>query len=293
MQGGASGSGAVVGGGGSGGTGTAGSTLGGTGGSATAGASGAGGSTAGTGGSGVGGGAPAGCTADPHPLCIDFESGIDTNMWKGGTPAAVTTTDKAHGTHGYQLYSCADNPPPVDGAQCKQAMTGGKLVSVSVGPIVNQLWGRFYVHFSPGAPGGHGNIVAAVDKPTTNWYEMGWQFDGMMGVWHGGGGETPLRSMPYIVDKWYCIELYFDGATAAMPKWWIDGTEAAYYKPGGGPTVQKTTQFDRVEVGFTPYAGLGIRQPDGVGDQTEKRTLTGMWIDDVAFDTKRIGCIAP
>jgi hypothetical protein len=250
-----------------------------------------GGSTSTAGQGGASGGVPAGCAADPHPLCIDFESGIDTNMWKGGNNNAVVTSGAAHGTHAYQLYSCADNPPPVDGAPCKNAMNGGKLVSVSVGPIVNQLWGRFYVHFSPGAPGGHGNIVAAVDQPTTNWYEMGWQFDGMMGVWHGGGGETPLRSMPYMLDQWYCIELYFDGQTAAMPKWWIDGTEAAYYKPGGGPTVQKTTKFDRVEVGFTPYAGLGIRQPDGVGDQTEKRTLTGMWIDDVAFDTKRVGCI--
>jgi hypothetical protein len=55
------------------------------------------------------------------------------------------------------------------------------------------------------------------------------------------------------------------------------------------PTI--VTQFDRIEVGFTPYAGLGIRQPDGVGDQTEMRTLTGMWIDDIAFDTERIGCI--
>lgn len=286
---------------GTGGVAVAGSATGGSGGSAgsaVGGSAGAGGNagsagsanTAGQAGGG-GGGAPAGCAADPHPLCIDFESGIDTTMWKGGTTNSIVTTDHAHGTHAYQLYSCADNPPPVDGAKCNSAMSAGKLVSLSVGPIGNQIWGRFYVHFTPGAPGGHGNIVAAFDQPTQNWYEMGWQFDGMMGVWHGGGGETPLRSMPYIVDKWYCIETYFDGEAAAMPKWWIDGVEAAYYKPGGGPTVQKTTKFDRVEVGFTPYAGLGIRQPDGVGDQTEKRTLTGMWIDDVAFDTKRIGCI--
>ena len=49
--------------------------------------------------------------------------------------------------------------------------------------------------------------------------------------------------------------------------------------------------FKRVEVGFTPYAGLDLKMPDGRGDQTETRKLLEMWLDDVAFDTKRIGCI--
>jgi len=51
------------------------------------------------------------------------------------------------------------------------------------------------------------------------------------------------------------------------------------------------TQFARVEVGFTPYAALGLQMPDGKGP-TDTRVLANMWIDDIAFDTKRIGCIA-
>jgi hypothetical protein len=86
-----------------------------------------------------------------------------------------------------------------------------------------------------------------------------------------------------------------------MPQWYIDGVEATYYEPmkadGGkvgeaGPTPTVTTQFTRLEAGFTPYAGLGLKQPDTVGDQTETRVLQDVWIDDIAFDTKRIGCIA-
>jgi hypothetical protein len=221
----------------------------------------------------------AGCANHSYQLCIDFENGIDTATWTGGTPSAIVTDNFAHGGHAYHLYS--------DQAGVAK---GGRLLSTKVGTIKNQVWARFYIHFKPGAPGGHGNIVAAYDS-SGSWYEMGYQFDGMMGVWHGGGGETPLRSMPLIVDQWYCVEAYFDGAAAAMPRWWIDGSEAAYYMPGGGPKVQASTQFTRLEAGFTPYAGLGLKMPDGKGDQTETRVLTDLWIDDIAFDTQRIGCI--
>lgn len=217
----------------------------------------------------------AGCADKNYVLCIDFENGIDATRWTGGSANAIVTTHAAHGTHSWRLYP-----------------NGGPLLkSVQLGAIKNQVWGRFYVHFKPGAPGGHGRIVAVFDQ-ANNWYEMGWQFDGMMGVWHAASGaEKPLRSMPLIVDQWYCVETFFDGARAAMPQWWIDGKEALYYMPGGGPTVQTATQFSRLDVGFTPYAGLGLQMPDGKGP-IDNRVLTEMWIDDIAFDTQRIGCIA-
>jgi hypothetical protein len=230
----------------------------------------------------------AGCANHNYQLCIDFENGIDTNVWSGGTPGAIVSDQFAHGGHSYHLYSKAGLP------------VGGRLLSKTVGTIKNQVWARFYIHFSPGAPGGHGNIVAAYDQSGT-WYEMGYQFDGMMGVWHGGGGEHPRRSKPYIVDQWYCVEAYFDGAAAAMPRWWIDGSEAIYYEPvwadgvhttkEGGPTPTVSTQFTRMEAGNSNYGGYALKQPDTVGDQSDTRVLTDLWIDDVAFDTQRIGCI--
>jgi hypothetical protein len=265
MQGGASGS---VG-GAAGGAGTSAGAAGG-------GAAGVGGTAAG----GAGGGGPvvkASCADNDYDLCIDFETGIDKAVWSGGTDGAIITTDVAHGTHSYRLYP----------------NSGGKLVATKLGKITNQMWGRFYVHFAPGAPGGHGNIVAAFDQDK-NWYEMGWQFDGMMGVWHASGGnERPLRSKPYIVDQWYCIETYFDGTKTEMPKWWIDGKEAEYYMSANEMLIPKVvTQFASVEVGFSPYAGLGLMLPDQ-NTIKDDRVLTDMAIDDVAFNTTRIGCITP
>jgi hypothetical protein len=245
-----------------------------------AGASGSGaGTTSGAAGSGGQGGTSVSARCEDHDydLCLDFETGIDASKWSGGTESAIITTDYAHGGHAYRLYP----------------MSGGLLKATSLGAITKQIWGRFYVHFTPGAPGGHGNIVAAFDQDD-NWYEMGWQFDAMMGVWHAANNaERPLRSKPFIVDQWYCIELFFDGTKTEMPKWWIDGKEAEYYMAANEQLIPKAvTSFKRIEVGFTPYAPLGLQMPDGLGPPDD-RVLTDMAIDDIAFDTERIGCITP
>jgi hypothetical protein len=252
----------------------------------------AGGAAGASGGGGAGGaGVTASCADHPeYDLCVDFEDGIPA-AWTGGTENSIDATHFAHGGHSYHLYHCPQDPPPVDGAQCNGSMAAGKLTATMLGSITNQIWGRMYVHFAPGAPGGHGNIVAMFDQDD-NWYEMGWQFDGIMGVYHlSNGQERPSRSMPYIVDQWYCVEFFVDGTKTEMQTWFIDGPEADYHMEVDNLTPLVVQSFDRIEVGFTPYAGLGIRQPDGVGDQTEMRTLTDMWIDDLAFDTERIGCI--
>jgi hypothetical protein len=281
-------------------------------GSSGSGASGTGGSTTGTAGSGTDGGAgsgnkdasttiadgavltTAGCSNHTYPLCMDFESPVDTTVWTGGNINAIETTHVAHGTHAYHLYSMAGMP------------AGGVFTTSKLGTLKDQIWGRFYMHFSPGVPGGHGNLIAASDgvwangNYNGNWYEIGWQFDSIMGVFHSTGGERPLRGMPYLGDQWYCIELFFDGTTKGSPRWWIDGAEAKYYTPQAGvccaasnPTTPPSVlipQFKSITVGFTPYAGLGLMLPD---QQTIKdpRVLTDAWIDDVAFDTQRIGCI--
>jgi hypothetical protein len=85
--------------------------------------------------------------------------------------------------------------------------------------------------------------------------------------------------------------LAFDGTKTEMPKWWIDGKEAEYYMSANEMLIPKAlTQFARVEVGFTPYAGLGLQMPDGKGPKDD-RVLSDMSIDDIAFSTQRIGCI--
>jgi hypothetical protein len=243
----------------------------------------------------------AGCANHDYPLCIDFESGLDTTVW--GTHAnagAIETTEVAHGTHAYHLYSSD-----------KAAPQGGIMVATNLGAITSQIWGRFYIHFSPGPPGNHGNLIGASDgvwcqgctgsNYNGNWYEIGWQFDGILGDFHlENGMERPLRSLPYLVDRWYCIELFIDGTVKGNERWWIDGAEAQYYTPQAGvccaatnPTTPESVlipQFKSITVGWTPYQGLGLMLPDQ-NKIVDNRVLNDAWIDDVAFDTKRVGCI--
>ncbi|HTA21753.1 MAG TPA: hypothetical protein VK989_20810, partial [Polyangia bacterium] len=123
---------------------------------------------------------------------------------------------------------------------------------------------------------------------------------GIMGDFHlPNNAERPLRSMPYLVDKWYCVELFIDGTVKGNERWWIDGAEAQYYTPQAGfccapnPTTPESvliSQFKSITVGWTPYAGLGLQLPDQ-NKMPDSRVLDDAWIDDVAFDTKRIGCI--
>jgi hypothetical protein len=285
-------------------TGTAGGAAGSTVGTAGSGGAGTAGATAGSAGASTDGGAgasnmdastqivdgapvtTAGCSNHNYPLCIDFENGIDTTMWTGGNAAAIETTEVAHGTHAYHLYSDQAAMPH-----------GGVLLATKLGTLKDQIWGRFYIHFRPGAPGGHGNLVAASDgiwangNYNGNWYEIGWQFDGILGVYHSkGGGEHPLRSKPYLVDRWYCVELFFDGTQTNMPQWWIDGAAAQYTVVPGMLAEVLIPQFKSITVGWTPYAGLGLQLPDGMLP-IDPRLLNDAWLDDVAFDTQRIGCI--
>src|SRR5450432_3694785 len=91
-------------------TGTAGSAGTGTGtaGSAGTGSDGGAGSSNTDSGTHVVDGAPvttAGCANHNYALCMDFESPVDTTVWSGGNAAAIETTEVAHGTHAYHLYS--------------------------------------------------------------------------------------------------------------------------------------------------------------------------------------------
>src|SRR5260370_31749785 len=82
-------------------------------------------------------GADAGCAQNSYPVCMDFES-LPDPKWTG-IGANVQMGNAAHG-------NAACHGPP-----------GSTIPTPSVGPITNVLWGRFYLHMTPNAPGGHGD----------------------------------------------------------------------------------------------------------------------------------------
>jgi hypothetical protein len=220
----------------------------------------------------VGGDAPtasAGCDQSPYALCLDFEKGMDPK-WTGITANNVQVGKAAHGNGAFH------GPP------------GSMLTTTQLGSITDIVWGRFYLRMTPGAPVGHGEMVGVYDQ-ANNWYELGFEFNGLQGNWHGNGGEKYMRTKTKIPDAYSCIEFLFDGAAPKVAQIWQDGVEIQYYDVSNLMGPNKVTAFKKIEIGFRPFHSLSLTSYDGQNPPL----MTDMWIDDVAFDTKRIGCIAP
>jgi hypothetical protein len=212
------------------------------------------------------GGGGAGCAASNYAVCLDFESGKDPK-WTGiGTN--VQMGQAAHGDYAFH------GPPK------------SQLTLTQLGSITNVMWGRFYLHMTPGAPQGHGELVGAFDQ-ANNWYELGFEFNGLQGNWHGNGGEKYMRSKPPVPDKWVCVEFEFDGATPAVAQIWMDGVAVMFYDVSNLAGPSKVTKFTKFEIGYNPYHGTSLMNYEG----NTPPAMTDMWIDDIALDTKRIGCI--
>jgi hypothetical protein len=282
------------------GTSTGGATGGGGAGSSGGGAGGAGNGGAGNGGAGSGGalgsagvagdrdaaddvpttddggpgdrpsaeGGRAGCAQNNYPVCMDFETLPDAK-WTG-VGANVQMGKAAHG-------NAAFHGPP-----------NSTISTTNLGTITNVAWGRFYLHMTPAAPVGHGAIVMLFDQPgrNGNWYEVGFEFNALQGNWHGNGGERYMRTKMLLPDKWVCVEFFADGANAAPIQLWMDGVPVVYSDVAPSPTILKTTKFANFTIGLTPYHGFSTINYEG-----NVMPMTDMWIDDIALDTQRIGCI--
>jgi hypothetical protein len=233
------------------------------------------------------------CAGTSHPLCIDFEDGkVDPPWTLPASDAAVETGNAAHGRYALHLSNLHSHPTLY-------------LQTPQMPGIKDQLWGRFYLYMDPAAPVGHGDIVRANDV-NTNWYEVGFEANGgdpnratdhspttgcYLADWHTGvsglpeKGQSSTDVVPHAA--WTCVEFYFDGATPAVARIWGDGVEVQLNPPPATPAVQKAIQFVSFGIGITLYHGGSTVTYEG--DMAPY--LTDEWIDDVALDTTRIGCL--
>lgn len=225
-----------------------------------------------------GGAVTASCAGTTHPLCIDFEDGKADPPWTlPANDVAIETGNAAHGRYALHLSNLASHP------------------------ITDVLWGRFYLYMEPAAPLGHGDLVRANDV-NTNWYEVGFAQPGTLtpsnpttgcylADWHTGVSGVPEKGQPsqFVIPaaKYACVEFYFDGATPAVAQVWSDGVEVQFATPPATPVVQKAVQFVSFGIGITLYHGDSLVSYEG----DTPPDLTDEWLDDIALDTTRIGCL--
>jgi len=215
----------------------------------------------------------AGCPAGKYPVCLDFESGALDAKWRMlGANMTVGTDMKAAGQ--YALHFANLQP------KVQQMIT-----TADVGAIGSVMWGRFYVHMTPGAPDGHGAFVYGYDQDGER-YEVGFENNCFMGDWHGTTPEKYMRTHVKIPDSWICVEFLFDGATPDDPRIWVDGVVAPYYVVATQPGPLKVDHWTRFDAGFRPSHGTSLGSYEG----NTPPVITDMWMDDIALDSKRIGC---
>ncbi len=275
------------------GTGAAGAGTGGA-------ASGIGGAFAGTSGGSAGAGAraapstdpttfglngPSKCAAGTFAICEDFEStavgAIPTGWTKEGTWAAVVSTgDKARGNQSLQIsVGTANNER---GFLNKTAAQLGALASMHYGRIFYKLENppTKFVHWDffhgPGPYGAGGN---------TN--DVRWGFTGLPGpVTYlfnvqptTGGGEFGINSptsVQLVYNTWTCVEWLLDSTVAGggEARFWVNGTEVTNMHRTG--TQAQIPVFTRYGIGWELY------------NSTD--TASTAYIDEVVFDSQRIGC---
>jgi hypothetical protein len=236
-----------------------------------------------------GGAVTASCAGTTHPLCIDFEDGkVDPPWTLSANDTAIETGNAAHGRYALHLSNLKSHPSLY-------------LQTTKMPGIKDVLWGRFYLYMEPAAPLGHGDIVRANDV-NTNWYEVGFAQPGTVSTtnpttgcylsdWHTGVSGVPEKGQPsqtvIPAAKYACVEFYFDGATPSVGQVWSDGVEVQLAAPPATPIVQKAMQFVSFAIGITLYHGDSLVN---YNDDTPP-DLTDEWLDDIALDTTRIGCL--
>jgi hypothetical protein len=287
-------SGAVTGGAGGAGIGSGGSGAGdsgvtaislGSGGSASGGATGTdGGGAGGAGSGGVGSPADAGgmggfgyqgasrCATAGVLLCEDFENGLDSAVWTTlAKPADGTAAiDEMHAFRGTKALHIKTTTV----VRAQAAISETKTF-----PIANNvLYARMFLWFDTFTTGVHFTL-AEVPQTAAGlaWARFGGQ-NGAFGVGtdHGASGDWLQHdTAPVPTKKWTCIEFAFKGDTNEFHVWQDDMERPA------------------LTIGATKHAGFVIPPMTSLwfGWQTYSNEAPGeFWIDEIAIDSKPIGC---
>jgi len=275
----------------SGGRGGSGGTAGAGGGQASAtGGSGAGGGRGGGGvGVGVGGASsdpstfglngPSKCAGSAFAICEDFEAtavgALPAGWAKEGTWAiAVSATDKARGNHSLQIQ--------VGVANNQRAFIN--KTAAQLGPLATKHFGRIFFKLQmPPTRFVHWDFFHGAGPLGGVSNDVRWGFTGtgtftyLYNVQHSPGGELGNNAPDkLVIDTWTCVEWSLDSTVAGggESRFWLNGTEVpALHRTG---TQAQIPVFNQFGVGWELF------------NSTDTPSVA--YIDEVVFDSARIGC---
>jgi hypothetical protein len=196
---------------------------------------------------------------------------IDTSLWSldvgyDPTNQVTLTTDKvAHGKYA---------------AHAHVAAAGGGFAILrekkTFPALAEAFWGRANLFISIPPTAGHTGFVSAyVTADDRRVLEIGESGGNYQLTEYDGTGEQPVGYPEMIpLGKWACVEWHFDRTDAPLIEVYVDGALAVKY--------------DATHMPLDELASLGI----GVDNHGAMDSDSDVWIDDVAVDAKRVGCLA-
>jgi hypothetical protein len=222
-------------------------------------------------------------------LCEDFESGMIGPAWTvSGTKPVVDTMQHARGSHALHITQSGNGLSYI-----KETATF---------PAPNDTYfGRVFVYFKslptpPGMTYAHWTILAASGTGVPgeirvsgqlqngkNLFGVGTdnQTDSGTGDWTNSDNDPKGAPMTVPLGQWLCIEWMHKGDTNETQFWW-DGvlhpslsTTASMH--GGNSNPYLLPAFKQVWIGWQEY-------------QTSSEPFE-LWIDEIAIDPRRIGCV--
>jgi hypothetical protein len=229
-------------------------------------------------------------------LCDGFESGeIDSTTWTVlGTTPTIDATHVARGTHALHIT---------------RALQGESfLQETKTFPAINNTyWGRMFLYFvsypsTDFMTNAHWTIVGAngtgttgqirvssqlltlYGKPKSDYFGVGTddEDDGGTGDWNTSDNDPTGNANPIPLNQWICLEWKHDGQNNETSFYWdavhhpsLDTTATHH---GGNTNPYILPNFTKLVVGYQGYA------PSDGG-------VVDMWLDEVAIDSERIGCV--
>ncbi len=226
-------------------------------------------------------------------LCEDFESGmINPAIWKvSGTTPVVDTIQHARGTHALHIT---------------QDVNGLSYITekTTFPEANNTYFGRVFVYFKSlpfttadgGMPYAHWTMVAGSGTGVAGEVRLSGQLVSKRNLWGVGTdnqtdagtgdwttGDDDPKGNPTAIPQgqWMCIEWMHKGDTNETQFWW-DATlhpsmSTTSTMHGGNDNPFLLPKFTQVWIGWQEY-------------QTSSEHFE-MWIDEIAIDSKRIGCV--
>lgn len=231
------------------------------------------------------------CAQANFLLCDDFEGAtLDQSTWTvTGTQPVIDTVHAARGSKALHLTRTG---------------SGSSYISeTKTFPVANNTYfGRMFVYFKslptpPGMSYAHWTIAAASGTGTVgeirvggqlfsgaNWFGVGTDSQGSAsgtGDWTNSDQDPNNNPRAVPLNEWICLEWMHKGDTNETRFYW-DGVEhpslyTSSSDHGGNTNPYILPTFDELWVGWSEY-------------QSTSQTFE-LWIDEVAVDGARIGCI--